>query len=234
MSRARLESVRVATRRPPPQENLREAARRAFEEIAAADPEALAGRAGGTLRGRTIELILLGRPVSVDLDRKAVIEEGGAAASDAVAAPVARYLARCGGLGETGGDWLGFADDANARGYLDPFRRGVVAPLLAAFGRRPEDFAQAAALLGGERVPALETPGSAAYRVRVLPRVDLVFVLSPGDDEFPAEGQVLFPRGLFRAFAVDDLVWLAGLAARALRGKHPVKSSVDRSPNPSP
>ncbi len=211
----------MAHHRPPPQGNLREAARRAFEEIASADPEAMAERAGGTLRGRTIELVLLGRRVAADLDRRAVLEEGGAEASDAVAAPVARYLARCGGLGETGGEWLGFADDANARGYLNPFRRAVVAPLLVAFGRRPEAFARAAEGLGGERVPALEASGSAAYRLRVLPRADLVFVLSPGDDEFPAEGQVLFPRGLFRAFAVDDLVWLAGLAARALRARLP-------------
>jgi len=185
-------------------------------------PEVLAGRAGGVLRGRRIGILLLGRPVEVDLDRRTVRGEGGAEVSEVVAAVVVRYVALSGRLAEAGGEWVGFADNPDARGYLGPFRGRVLAPLLAAFGARPEAFAAAARDLGGERVPSLEPPGSLAFRIAVLPRAVLVFVLCPGDEELPAEGQVLFPRELFGAFAVEDLVGLAGLAAGALRGRHPV------------
>ena len=211
--------------RPPPQENLREAARRAFAELAGVPPATVAARAGGRLDGSRVEVVILGRTVSADLERGVVLEAGGAAAADAVAAPVARYLARSGGLEESPGDWIGFADDADARGYLGPFRGRGVAPFAAAFGRRPGAFDRAAKALGGERLPSIEAPGASAWRIRVLPRVDLVFVLNPGDEELPAEGQVLFPRALFRAFAVDDVVSLADLAGRALRGRWPGRAA---------
>ncbi len=215
----------MSTLRPPPQDNLREVARRAFETISRIPPEQLATRCGGRARGRAVELDLLGRTVTADLDRRVVLEAGGPEATDAVAAAVTRYMALSDRLEEAArGDWIGFADDTGARGYLVPFRGRVVAPLVAAFGRRPEAFVRAAEALGGERVPSLEPPGSAAFRIRVLPRVEIAFVLSPGDEELPAEGQMLFPRNMFRVFTVEDLVWLAGLASAALRGKHPVKA----------
>jgi hypothetical protein len=204
-----------------PQQNLHETVRRAFDGIAGIAAEILAERAGGTLRGRTIELRMLGRTIAVDLDRRTVLDAGGAGAPAIVAAAVARYLARCDGLGEASGEWIGFADDANARGYLGPFRGRVVASFLGAFGRQPEAFAAAAAALGGERMPMFETSGAAAYRIPVLPRIDLIFILHPGDEDLPAEGQVLFPREIFRAFAVDDAVMLADLASRAMRGRGP-------------
>jgi hypothetical protein len=99
-----------------------------------------------------------------------------------------------------------------------PFRGRVLAPLLGRFGTDPEAFARAAAELGGERVE-VEAAGAVACKLAILPRVALTFVLHPGDEELPAEGQVLFPEALFEAFAVDDVVAMADLAARALRGK---------------
>lgn len=68
-------------------------------------------------------------------------------------------------------------------------------------------------------VASPQSDGPAAYRLAVLPRIALTFVLHPGDDELPAEGQVLFPRALFDVLAVDDLVATAELASRALRGR---------------
>lgn len=210
---------------PPPQVPFREVCRRAFEEIASVDPRILAGRSGGTLCGTALRLVLLGRAVEVDLEGRTVRREGGGPVPDFVAASVARYLALSERLsGETGG-WVGFADDPGARGYWGPFRSRVLAPLLASFGRRPEAFAAAALALGGVRVPPLEAPGSLAFRLTVLPRAELVFALSPGDDELPAEGQVLFPRRLPGVFPVEDRVWLAGMASLALRGRHPAGSS---------
>ena len=222
--------------KPQPQQNLREVVRRAFDQIAGREPEELARSAGGRVHENVIELELLGRTLAVDLGvREVRLATEGAPAepvSDSVVAVVARYVMLCDRLPRDGGPDIGFADNVDARGYLVPFRGRVIAPLLGRFGTDPEAFARAAEELGGERVEveatgAAGTPGSAgaaltgavAMKLPVLPRVALTFVLHPGDEELPAEGQVLFPEALFEAFAVDDVVAMADLAARALRGR---------------
>ena len=53
----------------------------------------------------------------------------------------------------------------------------------------------------------------------MYPKAAMAFILSPGDDEFPPEAQALFPRRVFGAFAVDDVVAMGDLASRGLRGK---------------
>ena len=227
--------------KPEPQQNLREVVRRAFDEIAGREPEELARSAGGRLSaGQVIELELLGRTLAVDLGARTVRTSGGPdlrarevrpvagdtraePVGDDVAAVVARYVMLSGKLPRDGGPVIGFADAADARGYLVPFRGRVIAPLLGKFGRDPEAFARAAEEVGGERVE-VEAAGAVAWKLTVLPCVALTFVLYPGDEELPAEGQVLFPRALFEAFAVDDVVAMAELAARALRGRLWLKS----------
>ncbi len=212
--------------KPQPQQNLREVVRRAFDEIAGREPEELARSAGGrSSAGKVIELVLLGRPLAVDIEVREVREvrlgaEGAPAepVGDNVAAVVTRYIMLSGKLPRDMGPDIGFADNVDARGYLVPFRGRVIAPLLGRFGTDPDAFTRAAEEIGGERVE-VEAAGAVAWKLPVLPRVALTFVLHPGDDELPAEGQVLFPQALFEAFAVDDVVAMADLAARALRGR---------------
>jgi len=217
--------MRHGARIPEPQQNLREAAARAFESLAGVELEELARRSGAkALEGRVaIALEVLSRSLVVELDSRRVLDPSGAEVPDSIAAPVARYLAlsaKLDGLARAcGPDEIGFADDPSARGYLGPFRGRVVAPLLARFGHDPEAFSRAAAALGGERAHELEASGALAWRLHVFPRARLAFILHPGDDELEPECQVLFPRAVFRAFAVDDAVAMAELASRALRGR---------------
>ena len=123
-----------------------------------------------------------------------------------------------GRLPETPGPEIGFADWPDARNYAGPFRGRALAGLLGKYGRDPDAFARAAEALGGERVE-IEASGAVAYRLRVFPRATVTVILNPGDDELPADGQMLFPQGLFEAFAPDDVVALGELASRGLRGR---------------
>ena len=204
---------------PEPQQNLREVIARAFGDLERQDADTVATRAGGRLAGGVIEIELVGRGLAVDLVAREVRDGDGALVDDFTAAVVARHLALAHRLpGDLGPD-VSFADEVNARGYLGPFRGRVLGPLLGRFGSDPDGFARAAEALGGERVPQMDEIGAVGYRLRVFPRVALVFVLNPGDDELPAEGQVLFPREVLRTFDVEDAVTMAELTSRALRGK---------------
>jgi hypothetical protein len=203
---------------PGPQENYLEAARRAFESLDGRTPDEIARASGGTADGAAVNLVVLGREVRADLASRTITTVGGDPVEERAAAVIARYLAYAGGLLQRQSSMIAFADRSEARGYVGPFRGRVLGPLLAKFGRDPEGFAAAAEAAGGERAPNEEPPGGVAYRLRVFPRLALLFVLNPGDEELPAEGQVLLPEALFEAGWVDDAVAVADLASRALRG----------------
>jgi hypothetical protein len=202
-----------------PQSNLSEAISRAFDVIERDGADAVASGCGG-LRGADageFALEVLGRAVVIDVRRREVRVASGARVEDRVAAPVARYAAYGGRL-RAGRGLVAFADVADARGYVGPFRARVVEPLVASIGGDPAALARAALAPGCRRAVEVERAGSSAFAVRVVPKVEIVFVLDPGDDELEPSGQALFDPGLFEAFAVDDVVAFAELASRALRG----------------
>jgi hypothetical protein len=214
-------------RRPEPQRNLREVLRRTFEDIEAQGAESAAAGASARIARRVIEVDLLGRVVTVDLAAREVSCGKQGRVDDYIAAVVARYLAQAHGLPDNPGPDVDFAEDEDARGFLAPFRGRVIAPLVGRFGGDADGFARAAGRLGAERLTDpdvhlaadLAALGAVAFRIRVFPRVALVFILHPGDEEFPPDGQVLFPREVLRAFPVEDAVSIADLTSRALRGR---------------
>lgn len=209
--------------RPKPQENLKEALRRALDALAGRGAAELACEAGGRARGGAVEVECLGRALAVDPERREVraVGEGGgedAPVGDSLAAVAARYVMLAGRLAAEPGPEIGFADWPAARNYAGPFRGRALGALLGRYGREPDAFARAAERLGGERVE-VEASGAVAYRLRVFPRATVTVILYLGDDELPADAQMLFPRGLFEAFAPDDVVAFGELASRALRGR---------------
>ncbi len=211
---------------PKPQENLKETLRRAIEELRRRDAAELARECGGRVRGSVVEVDCFGRTLAVDVGAGEVriVSDGDgdggseAPAGDSLAAVAARYVMLARALPADPGPEVGFADWPDARNYAGPFKGRALGALVGIFGRDPEAFAGAAEALGGEPVE-IEASGAVAFRLRVFPRVTVTVILHPGDDELPADGQMLFPRGLFEAFAPDDVVAYGELASRALRGR---------------
>lgn len=209
--------------RPKPQQNLKEALRRAFDALAGREAAELARECGGRSCGGAVEVECLGRTLAVDPERREVLgvgERGGedVAVGDSLAAVAARYVMLAPALPAEPGPEIGFADWPAARNYAGPFRGRALGALLGRYGREPDAFARAAEGLGGERVE-VEASGAVAYRLRVFPRATVTVIMCPGDDELPADAQMLFPRGVFQAFAPDDVVAFGELASRALRGR---------------
>ena len=158
------------------------------------------------MRGGAFEVELLGRTFILRVEPPSLEPEAG----DAEKACIARYVMLARPLGDP--TPASFAEIPQARTYLDPFRGRVLGAFLAVFGRAPGALADAARALGAEKAPY----GEEAWTLRVFPAVELSFVLHAGDDEFDAEATVLFPRGLFDVFEVEDAVVMAELASRAL------------------
>jgi len=206
---------------PPlkPQQNLEETLRRVFEALARRDATELARHCGGRALGGAVEIDCLGRTLAVDVKAREVrASDGSPPIGDLLAAVSARYVMLSRRLAPEPGPEIGFADWPDARNYAGPFRGRALGALIGRYGREPEAFARASEALGGERVD-VEASGAVAYRLRVFPRASVTVVLHPGDDELSADGQMLFARSLFEAFAPDDMVALGEIAGRALRGR---------------
>ena len=110
------------------------------------------------------------------------------------------------------GSWVSFKELPGGAVYIDPFNKRAVLPFVKKFGGRPHDFARAAELLGGEKTGH----GHLSYRLPVLPRVPLLYILWEGDEEFSPSATILFDRRANEYLHTEDYAILAGLTVGAL------------------
>lgn len=112
--------------------------------------------------------------------------------------------------------WLSFRELPDGRVYDAAFRKRACLPLVARFGVRPEALEAAAQALGGQRL----TFGDSSFMFQVLPRVRAAVVVYAGDDEFPADANMLFDASLRHYLPIEDVAVLGGLlAAELVRAK---------------
>jgi hypothetical protein len=103
--------------------------------------------------------------------------------------------------------WIAYREIPGAGFYFGPFVKRAVDPLKKVFGNNSTGFAAAAVRLGGV---AQET-GDAAYCFSPLPYVPLQLIVWVGDDEFPAEANILFDGTAGDYLSPEDAAWLASL-----------------------
>lgn len=121
------------------------------------------------------------------------------------------YVTEAGGR-PVEGRWIAFEQISGGAGYIGSFRGRVVAPLLRAFGQRPETLLEAAAELDGA---ALDM-GDAAVVLTALPRVPIAFVLWRGDDEFAPSASIVFDASIEGYLDAEAVTVLAELATHRM------------------
>jgi hypothetical protein len=65
-------------------------------------------------------------------------------------------------------------------------------------------------------VPAAH--GDISYEIPVFPRLRLLYILWRGDEEFPANGTILFDRYANAYLHTEDFAFIAGMTVGALLG----------------
>jgi len=105
------------------------------------------------------------------------------------------------------GDWIAYREIPGAGFYFGAFVKRAVDPLKKVFGQDLAGLSRAAARLQGAPVPI----GDAGFEFRVFPKVPARLVLYAGDEEFPAEANILFDRGIGRMLSPEDVAWMAGM-----------------------
>ncbi len=110
------------------------------------------------------------------------------------------------------GHWISYREIPGAAFYFGAFIKRAVEPLKEVFGQNLSDFSRAAGELQAIEIDS----GDAAFEFKVLPAVPLQLILWTGDEEFPAEANILFDSTIGQILSPEDAAWLAGMVVYRL------------------
>jgi hypothetical protein len=110
------------------------------------------------------------------------------------------------------GRWVAYRELPGAGFYFGAFVKRAVDPLKKVFGQNVAALNKAAGRLGAV---SIET-GSAGFQLDLLPYAPVQMIVWEGDDEFPAEANILFDAAVGDYLSPEDAAWLASLAVYRL------------------
>lgn len=101
--------------------------------------------------------------------------------------------------------WVPFRSVKNAGPFAPAFSAHVLKPFSETFSGQVEKLHQAAQKLGGQPLPQ----GDAGYQINAFECIPIQFLFWDGDDEFPAQGNILFDYSVTDFIHVESTVSIA-------------------------
>ena len=187
----------------------------AARELAGGTAEEIAGRAGLHLsEDSRLRAEFLGKIYDIAYPQFSFTDTGSPSADVPLQEQVLilHYLQGCRPV--LIGRWIAFREIPGAGFYFGAFVKRAVDPLKQAFGAHVERLHRAAAALKGAPVDT----GDAGYRFAPLPYAPVQIILWEGDEEFPAEANILFDATIGDYLSPEDAAWLASLVVYRLIG----------------
>ena len=104
-------------------------------------------------------------------------------------------------------NWVSYREIPGASFYYSAFVKRAIDPLKKVFGQNVDGLARAGKILGGKTIDT----GDAGYEFRLFPNIPVRLILWAGDDEFPAEANIVFNENIKDLLSPEDIAWLAGM-----------------------
>jgi hypothetical protein len=210
----------------PKQENYALARRLAVEGLSRSNLKERAAQGGASYEESTGEAQVgfkyLGREILVSFPEGTVVTRNGQEPiSLREEILILHYLETASGAPLTG-NWVSFSEISGAAFYNSVFLMRCKSPLVKFFGEDPQALWSVAREVGGE----LLSLGDFGVKIRAFPFVPLTLVLWRGDDEFPAEGSILFDASVSEYLPLEDTVILAESVVWKLVKKKVASSEV--------
>lgn len=101
--------------------------------------------------------------------------------------------------------WVPFRDVRNAGPFAPAFERNILKPFAMSFEGKTEKLRRAAEKMGGQPV----RQGDAGYIVHAFSCIPMQYLFWDGDEEFPAQGNILFDYSVTDFIHVESTVTLA-------------------------
>jgi hypothetical protein len=105
------------------------------------------------------------------------------------------------------GNWVSYREIPGASFYYSAFVKRAIDPLKKVFGQNVDGLLGAGEILGGKTIDA----GDVGYEFRLFPNIPVRLILWAGDEEFPAEANIVFDDNIKDILSPEDIAWLAGM-----------------------
>lgn len=190
--------------------NLEAALAKAWSELEVSDPAEVAKRCDASYVQGNDEIVV---PFCSRQYRIALREQTFASAAGLPEQVlILHYLIHASGT-PLSGRWISFRELPGGSLYMDAFRRRALLPLIGAFGGSARELLEAAAACGSSDAGEW---GDASVILRPFPRVPVGVAVWEGDDELPANANMLFDSSAPDYLPTEDYAVLAGLIAVSL------------------
>ena len=193
----------------PKQENYQLARQLAIEALVKSNLEERAAQAGGDYEPgpdgqSTIGLMYLGHELFLCFPEGKIEDKNKQGVPLREEIFILHYLQKATGVPLTQ-RWASFTEIPGGAFYSPVFLQRCRSPLAKFFGSDPELLKSAVEGMKGESLHL----GDVGFKIRAFPFVPLALVLWRGDEEFPAEANLLFDASIPEYLPVEDIVVLA-------------------------
>jgi hypothetical protein len=156
---------------------------------------------------------LMGRTYRVS--PKGVFDPFGKEPLHAVSILLCRYLLLCPEREPQGDNWVTYKDFKEATPFVDGFISNTGKALAKEFSNRIEELREASQKLGAGEAD-LELSYQIVYRFDILPKIPILLLFNDEDEEFPAQGALLFQQKAAGYLDMECLAILGWLLTDAL------------------
>jgi hypothetical protein len=192
----------------PPIDKLAPVVKEAQAKLRTIDRAVVAERSGATIdQSGNLRVAFLQREYVIDHTAWTVQRAGdGIAPPSLMQSLILTYLYTADGMLPID-RWLGFRELPNGLFYAQAFQGYTGAALIRDLNGDLAAFKRASEKLQGMALAI----GDAGYAFQVLPRLKLAVIMWAGDDEFPAQAQVLFQETASHYLITDGLAIVGSL-----------------------
>lgn len=157
--------------------------------------------------GDAISVVHFGRTFLLDCTTGMITAADGGDASIYERLNIYTLLGYCREGATLTGEWVPFRDVSGASPFAPAFDKTVLQPFAATFSGHMDGLQKAALALGGTRLPHSD----AGYLIHAFSCIPMKFLFWEGDEEFPAQANILFDRGVTGFIHVESTVTLASV-----------------------
>lgn len=118
--------------------------------------------------------------------------------------------------------WVPFEQLQNARPFAPAFRRGTIEAFAQTFSGHLSELSRAFQKLGGIKLPYSDL----GYQINAFSCIPIQFLFWDGDDEFPAQGNILFDKSATDFIHVESTTTIASVGLRRLTEEAGLPSAV--------
>jgi len=202
----------------------------AQQALQAIDVAGLARNSGARLCDNVLELSLFSTPLRITLPDFDVRTSSGVPCHEETQILILDYLTwakneRPSDGTQRSNHWIGFQELPGGAFYVVAFRSYTSNALVTELDGDTDRFRHACEGFHGK----LFSLGDIAASFRALPTIELAVVWWAGDDEFPAQANVLFDCMAANALPIDGMAALGRLLCRGLVASANKKRDMDRT-----